>query len=124
MSEPTPRWQVLAWAAALSRPVDEIKARLQLVPAPAPVVAAGGEADFAVVGRKQVVSILERFLGGVIEAGELEDWANLVEDNPEFRFETAWEPVLRRIVFEAANPALEGEAEPERVRGWLQNLAA
>lgn len=61
------------------------------------------------LARRDIAVVLERFLGGQIDALTVEDWANLVECREDIRFDPGYEDVIHAAIHDMANPILSGE---------------
>jgi hypothetical protein len=57
-----------------------------------------------------IFNILQKAIAGEITFKELEDWANLIECRDDFSFENE---DLQEIIFQLANPKLDGEIDKE-----------
>ncbi|MFH0895097.1 MAG: hypothetical protein V2A54_11745 [Bacteroidota bacterium] len=64
------------------------------------------------VNKADVVSVLKRCLSDEIDFEELENWTNAIECRDDLNFEN---DDLHEIVFELANPAINGEITKERI---------
>jgi hypothetical protein len=58
--------------------------------------------------RRDIVSVLERFASGEIDAVAVEEWANLVECREDIAFEPGYEETIMAAIFDLANPKLQG----------------
>jgi hypothetical protein len=58
--------------------------------------------------RKDIAAIVHRYQGGLLHAGEVERWANLIECREDIAFEPRHEPVVADAIFDLANPDLQG----------------
>ncbi|MFK7825195.1 MAG: hypothetical protein AB8G05_13655 [Oligoflexales bacterium] len=67
---------------------------------------------------EDLVNLLHRYLNKQISSDDLSEWANLIECREDLRYEDE----VKQIIFEAANPDLEGVLSEEKVRGWLVKL--
>jgi len=56
-----------------------------------------------------VATVIERYLDENISAEELEEWANLLECREDLDFEEAKQEVLSCIIYDLANPTLQGD---------------
>lgn len=62
----------------------------------------------ATLGRLDIASVLNGFLAGQLDAGAVEEWANLVECREDITFERREEETVADAIFDLANPALQG----------------
>lgn len=65
------------------------------------------EAD-AILTRKDIASVVSRFLAGQLTAAQVERWANLLECREDIDFEPRYEGPVADAVFDLANPDLQG----------------
>lgn len=65
---------------------------------------------------------LQRVLSGSASARELTEWAELLEAREDIGYERGSEDTLKLIVFEAANPSVNGPVHEQAVRGWIARL--
>jgi hypothetical protein len=63
----------------------------------------------AILTRKDIATVARRYLAGLLEAGEVERWANLIEGRADIEFEPRHEPAVADAIFDLANPDLQGE---------------
>jgi hypothetical protein len=68
---------------------------------------------------EQAKSVLRRYLDGAIAAKGLVAWAELLEGREDVGFETA---DLRQLLFELANPELEGPLSEVAAESWVERL--
>ncbi|WP_033287534.1 hypothetical protein [Amycolatopsis jejuensis] len=67
--------------------------------------------------------VLNRYLDGSLSADDLHEWADAIEVREDLGREEGCEEVLGTLLYQLANPVLEGEITPERVRAWLSSVA-
>jgi hypothetical protein len=73
--------------------------------------------------RRHIISVIERFMTGKMDATAVEGWANLVEARDDIEFESPDQEIIAAVIFELANPVLHGDLELA-VTGILARLAA
>jgi hypothetical protein len=59
--------------------------------------------------RTDIAAVIERYLGGQIDPGDVARWANLIESREDIAFEQRHEPAVADAIFDLANPDLQGE---------------
>jgi hypothetical protein len=70
-----------------------------------------------------VVGVLQRYLSDQLTAGDIEEWANLIESREDIGFDPHHSGPLADFVFDAANPDLDGEITLEWARIWIERLS-
>jgi hypothetical protein len=65
----------------------------------------------AVLTRRNIVSVLQRFATGEIDADAVEAWANLVECREDIQFEPQHERAVADAIHDLANPILQGRLQ-------------
>jgi hypothetical protein len=68
-----------------------------------------------------LVGILRRYLKGEISPGEVEDWANAVEMREDIECS---DELVKDVVFDLANPTLQGSLSHETARSSIELLSA
>lgn len=58
--------------------------------------------------RGDIVGVLRQYSAGLLQAGEVERWANLIECRDDIEFEPHHEPAVVDAIFDLANPELQG----------------
>lgn|SRR2546425_3341495 len=109
------RRKLLGSLLALDQPLEKIRPKLSLV---------GWDSEKAQVTltRRAAVSILRRFLDRELSAGEVEEWAGLVECREDIGFEAPYERTLRDLIYELANPFLTRELSESSAAEWILAL--
>lgn len=69
-----------------------------------------------------VIRMLERFLSGELTSGDLERWANAIEGRDDIGLDTDAADALKDVIFELANPTLQGATTEESARAWVTRL--
>ena len=75
-----------------------------------------------VVTSSQIAEVLKRYISGEIDAGEVEQWANMLECREDIEFEESNEEQLENIIYSLANPELEGEINIDLCNQFLKDL--
>ncbi|MFA6246440.1 MAG: hypothetical protein WC615_05830 [Mucilaginibacter sp.] len=70
------------------------------------------EAPLVIMRKSDFVSIVQRFLDGVLSTDDLENWANAIESRDDIGFENN---ELSEFIFDLANPVINGEITKELV---------
>src|SRR6266702_15623 len=65
----------------------------------------------AILTRRDIVSVLQRFVGGKIDADAVEAWGNLVECREDIEFEPWHEEAVADAIHDLANPDLSGRLQ-------------
>lgn len=80
----------------------------------------GWDADCEIVrvSAADVVSAIRELMSGAARSEELEEWANALEG----REDLACSEAVKRVIFELANPVLEGAITAERTSALLVTL--
>ncbi|MCC6366440.1 MAG: hypothetical protein IT165_23215 [Bryobacterales bacterium] len=82
------------------RPVGEIRRML------APISLDANLVPPAILRRADVLSVLQRFLDGHLEARDLERWAELFEGRSDVQCEDTPDQILDQVMLELAHPLL------------------
>ena len=92
------RAAALAALIAFDRPLGTLQAALDaLPPEPAPV-------PLAIVGRRDILSVVRRFLARELSEADVEIWAELVECRDDLEFESRHEEAVADALYDLANP--------------------
>ena len=75
-----------------------------------------------VVTSSQIAKVLQRYISGEIDAGEVEQWANMLECREDIEFEKNNEEQLDNIIYCLANPELEGEINIDLCNQFLEGV--
>lgn len=79
--------------------------------------------DLVVIGRSDVERAVSLYTAGQLSAADLESWADAIEGRDDIGFVEADERMLQRIIFEVANPFLEGPITPDSAALWMAQLS-
>jgi hypothetical protein len=66
------------------------------------------ETELVTLTRDDIASVLKRYLSSELSASDVEDWANALEIRDDVGYEVGYEDLLSDVVFDLANPALNG----------------
>jgi len=100
-----------------SRPLDSISADLHRFPW-------DSESELAEMTVEVAIDVLGRALRGDLTPVDIEEWANLIESREDIGFPYDDESLLMDLVFDLANPALNGPITDEKLRNWVSQLEA
>jgi hypothetical protein len=95
------RADILASLIRFDRPIAELEALVRALDWDAEPV--------ATIRRRDIVAVIERFLAGEIDAGDVVRWADLLEGREDMNFEPRHEPAVADAIYDLANPDLQGE---------------
>jgi hypothetical protein len=112
----TPRRKLLTALVEGRSPISDIQERLRKVPWDPP------DDERVTLTRDIAASVLRRALEGHLQLDELMNWADAIEVREDISFEEPYRETLRDIVFEVANPVLEGALTIEKIKGLLNRL--
>jgi hypothetical protein len=113
------RAAILGELICLDRPVDQIVPEL---------AAFGWDSDVELVrlDKQHIRKVLERFIKG--EAGfsarDVQAWAEAIEGRDDIGFEGGAEGLLKRIIFDLANPEITLKLTPPVAKEFLNLLAS
>lgn len=79
--------------------------------------------DIVVLEAHQIATLLHRYLIGDLSATDIEVWADGIECREDIGFEQSCADTIADIVFDLANPALQGELSPARANALLARLS-
>lgn len=88
---------------AFDRPMDDLRQELAAM--------AWDSDPVAVLTRRHVSAIIDRFLNGELSADTVEAWANLVEGRDDIAFEPDHDKAVAEAVHDLANPELSGRLD-------------
>lgn len=93
----------------------------------APIAAGLASVDWdspplVVLRREHVVSVLQRFLAGEVQAGFVQEWADLVEVRDDIEYEEGHSDALRDAVFTLATPETQGRLDATLAASLMSRL--
>lgn len=59
--------------------------------------------------------VLKRYLDGELSEDDVNGWANLIEMREDIKLDATHEDLLKELIFELANPEINGKLTEERV---------
>ncbi len=74
--------------------------------------------------KEHIAHALNCFVDGIITAGDLEVWAELIEGRPGIDFETSAEDELSEILFQISTPEINGPVSIEKCQRMLEQLSS
>lgn len=80
------------------------------------------EGEPVLVRTSHLVSVLNRFVQGELTKNEIEKWANIIECREDLENEESDDELINKIIYELANPLLEGDFTLKRCRQYLLSL--
>ncbi len=109
------RQRVLQELVRLTRPLEEIAVDLQRL---------GWDSSHQVltVQAADMVDVLQRYLDSNVTAEDLEQWANLIEGREDLALEGGECGMVKRAIFDLANPSLGEGVSEAIVRNILKRL--
>ena len=101
------RQQVLQDSVTFSQPLDVLSQALSRFEW-------DYEGESVIIEPFHLVSVLNRFLSNQLEAQHIENWANIIECREDLDYETSNQEQLEQVIYELANPEIEGPLTIER----------
>ena len=74
--------------------------------------------------RSHVITVLNKLVLGEWSPDEVEQWADLLEGRDDVGLEPGHEDVLKQVIFDLANPALQGPLDARAADGLMRRLTA
>lgn len=100
---PVRRIELLGYLLAAKTPLAPLAAALASYEWDSP--------PLVVLRREHVVSVLQRFLAGEVQAGFVREWADLVEVRDDIEFEQGHSEALQDALFTLATPETQGRLD-------------
>jgi hypothetical protein len=95
------RQAVLFSLIQLDAPIEDLQAKL---------ASFSWDADPVItLMRRDIVAVLDRFAKCEVEAGAVEEWANLLECREDILLEPGYEEIIAAAIHDLANPVLRGK---------------
>lgn len=76
-----------------------------------------------VIHTNQVLEVLNRYISGNLSSEEIESWANLIECREDINFEKGKQVILEKIIYQLANPVLEGKITPNLCKEMILKIS-
>lgn len=73
--------------------------------------------------RNHLLAALQKYLGSMVDAAQLEDWANAIECREDIDFEAGHEDMLQQAIFQLANPLLTVPITEHSVQVLMEKMA-
>jgi len=108
-------FQILESLLNFNQPLNELKKNLKTLPW-------DNENEIIVLKRIHVIKILERYINKELNSDEISEWANLIEGREDVGFEQNNEDVLKKVIFEMANPEINGPLTDYFAVKWISYL--
>jgi hypothetical protein len=80
--------------------------------------------ELVVLRPEHAIAVIDRFLDGKRDASQVSEWANAIEGRDDVGLDGNSGGALRDLIFETANPELEGPLTRERATDWRERLRA
>ena len=71
-----------------------------------------------------MVSVLDRYLGGEVTSQQLEGWAEALVGRSDIGLQPGAEELLKQLLFEISTPEINFEITPSQVSAWRRQLLA
>jgi hypothetical protein len=72
-----------------------------------------------IFNRSHLINVLQRYLNKELSDSDIENWANLVECREDIDFEKNYSTELSQIIYQLANPVLEGKLDAENCKKMI-----
>jgi len=110
-----PRYLALLDLISARQPIEQTIGHLRTFPWDSDRV-------LAVLYRADASRVLHQYLRGEMSAEQCVAWADAIEARDDIAFELDRVELLKRLIFEVANPELEGPLSLEAASAWLRML--
>ncbi|KKO46416.1 hypothetical protein WG68_06535 [Arsukibacterium ikkense] len=80
------------------------------------------EGESIVIHKKHVLNAINLFMNGSISKEDLERWANLIECREDLISDEADAFIIDKIIYQLANPVLEGDINYEKCKLQIKML--
>ncbi len=110
-----PRYRALRDLISARQPIEQTIGHLRTFPW-------DSERVLVVLYRTDASRVLRRYLQAEMSAEQCVAWADAIEVRDDISFDPDQVKLLKRFIFEVANPELEGLLSLEAARGWLRLL--
>lgn len=109
------RIEALRDLVELREPIPVAIGRLRLFPW-------DSDAMLVTLTGNDLIRILDRYLRRKLSNTEVEEWAEALEGRDDVGYESQLGEILRRIIFELANPLLTTPLGPAQARRWKEAI--
>lgn len=117
MTEPRAEQRSILWALVeLKQPLEKVLRELSQVEW-------DSDEELVTVRPEHVSAVLERFKAGALDAESVERWANSVEGREDIGLEQSHRALLQAVIFELANPSLQGPLTLAVADRWIERLS-
>jgi hypothetical protein len=113
VSEDTVRREILQSLLLLDRSLRDVLQLLSAFPW-------DSEMELVRLRPEHIIKVLHRFKAGELTARDVEDWANAIEGRDDIGLGDSM--ALRDVLFDLANPVLEGAMEGSSIDAWITKL--
>ena len=105
------RKEIVTHLIKLDKPLEEISMLLQ---------ALSWDSEEEIPLRKRdIKSVLVRYINDSIDIKTLTKWANMIEGREDIRYDESCFKDVKQLVFDLANPDLQGAFNKELAKEWL-----
>jgi len=87
-------------------------------------VAWDSEVELMILRPTHVVEALKRFKSGALDADAIERWASAIEGRDDIGLDHGNSVLLKAVIFDLANPTLQGKLSDEVADRWIERLNA
>jgi len=108
-------YQILQSLLDFDQPLDALKKEIKTLPW-------DSEEEVIILKKDHLFKILEKFTNQQLDSDELSEWANLIEGREDIGFEEKDEEILKKIIFEMANPEINEPITVSVVMRWASAL--
>ncbi len=79
--------------------------------------------ELVTLKKVQLRNLFEKYLAGEFSVEDISEWANIIESRVDIGYETPYEDTIKQIVFELANPEMNGMLTTEKSNHYLKLLS-
>lgn len=112
------RRDVVGSLLRLDRPLREIARELDQFPFDC------AKGDAVMLTRSQAVAVLARFVNGALRAGDLMEWAQVIQGRDDVDFEDLYREILLQLIFTLAHPEISEDFTEDSARRWMRKLTS
>jgi hypothetical protein len=114
MEEQPDRRQALVDLVDLRKPIDQAIRSLSIYQ--------WGTAPEVVLGARQIILMLERFVARDVDAHDLERWANAIEGRDDVEYDPRCHSDVANFLFEASTQEVNGTFTADRASEWIRRF--